>query len=235
VAEDTDVGRDVESGLWIYCASGNAQCWYIFSDNLINYYERVDVCRFLLIGDCRKKLLRTPYFFGWHYAVLILMMCALTLCTATMISVLVAYFRPKFTRIATIVMDATLFMAFLLICIGLAVFMINAEMLESKYLIGVRNVFPKQYGYSFYLACLGLTVMLFADLAAILLTTSVFFMSQDSAMAPSIDPTTNYVMNQQYRMMHEAPPVAESVGSVGERYCYSPSEASIPTRTFLSY
>ncbi|ETN72409.1 hypothetical protein NECAME_13877 [Necator americanus] len=40
VAEDTDVGRYVQSGLWIYCP-GAAQCWYIFSDNLINYYERV--------------------------------------------------------------------------------------------------------------------------------------------------------------------------------------------------
>ncbi|VDK65244.1 unnamed protein product [Cylicostephanus goldi] len=66
VAEDTDVGRYVQSGLWLYCP-GAAQCWYIFSDNLINYYERVDVCRFLLIGDCRKKLLRTPYFFGKFY------------------------------------------------------------------------------------------------------------------------------------------------------------------------
>ncbi|KAK6761669.1 hypothetical protein RB195_022667 [Necator americanus] len=40
VAEDTDVGRYVQSGLWLYCP-GAAQCWYIFSDNLINYYERV--------------------------------------------------------------------------------------------------------------------------------------------------------------------------------------------------
>ncbi|KAK5972328.1 hypothetical protein GCK32_000577 [Trichostrongylus colubriformis] len=63
VAEDTDVNRYVQSGLWLYCP-GAAQCWYIFSDDLINYYEKVDVCRFLLIGDCRKKLLRTPYFFG---------------------------------------------------------------------------------------------------------------------------------------------------------------------------
>ncbi|KIH47214.1 hypothetical protein ANCDUO_22730 [Ancylostoma duodenale] len=39
VAEDTDVGRYVQSGLWLYCP-GAAQCWYIFSDNLINYYER---------------------------------------------------------------------------------------------------------------------------------------------------------------------------------------------------
>lgn len=63
VAEDLDTGRHVQSGLWIYCQT-SMNCWYIFSDDLINYYEKVDVCRFLLIGDCRKKLLRTPYFFG---------------------------------------------------------------------------------------------------------------------------------------------------------------------------
>ncbi|MFH4979997.1 hypothetical protein AB6A40_006706 [Gnathostoma spinigerum] len=63
VAFDTDVNRYVQSGLWIYCP-GATQCWYIFSDDVVNYYEKVDVCRFLLIADCRKKLLRTPYFFG---------------------------------------------------------------------------------------------------------------------------------------------------------------------------
>lgn len=63
MATDTDVGRSIESGLWMYCP-GATNCWYIFSDDLINYYEKVDVCRFFLIGDCRKKLLRTPYFFG---------------------------------------------------------------------------------------------------------------------------------------------------------------------------
>ncbi|KAK6035241.1 hypothetical protein COOONC_27254 [Cooperia oncophora] len=40
VAEDTDVKRYVQSGLWLYCP-GAAQCWYIFSDDLINYYEKV--------------------------------------------------------------------------------------------------------------------------------------------------------------------------------------------------
>lgn len=63
VAEDTDAHRYMQSGLWMYCPGG-VPCWYIFSDNLINYYEKVDVCRFLLIGDCRKKLIKTPYFFG---------------------------------------------------------------------------------------------------------------------------------------------------------------------------
>ncbi|EYC03134.1 hypothetical protein Y032_0095g2784 [Ancylostoma ceylanicum] len=46
VAEDTDVGRYVQSGLWLYCP-GAAQCWYIFSDNLINYYERDHGAEFL--------------------------------------------------------------------------------------------------------------------------------------------------------------------------------------------
>ncbi|KAH7720128.1 Protein CLC-5 [Aphelenchoides avenae] len=237
VAEDTDVGRSVDSGLWLYCPGGAAQCWYIFSDDLINYYERVDVCRFLLIGDCRKKLLRTPYFFGWHYAVLILMLIALTLIGVALVSIAVAYFRPKLTRIATIVTDVALCFAFLLVCIGLAVFIINAEMLESKYLIGVKNVFPKYYGYSFYLACVGLTVMLFAVLAAILLSTTVFFLGADPALGPGYEQTSDFVMNQQqYRMMQEVPqPVAAaSIGSYGQ-YNYSPSESSIPTRTFLSY
>lgn len=53
----------MQSGLWMYCPGGVA-CWFIFSDNLVNYYEKVDVCRFFLIGDCRKKLIKTPYFFG---------------------------------------------------------------------------------------------------------------------------------------------------------------------------
>lgn len=63
VAEDRDAHRYVQSGLWMYCPGGGP-CWYIFNDNMINYYERVDVCRFLLIGDCRKKLIKIPYFFG---------------------------------------------------------------------------------------------------------------------------------------------------------------------------
>lgn len=37
VAEDLDAGREVQSGLWIYCQT-HMNCWYIFSDSLINYY-----------------------------------------------------------------------------------------------------------------------------------------------------------------------------------------------------
>jgi hypothetical protein len=48
------------------------------------------------------------------------------------------------------------------VSIGLVVFVTNAEMLESRYLIGVKNTFEKHYGYSFFLACLSLLVMLFA-------------------------------------------------------------------------
>uniref|UniRef100_A0A914MGM8 Candidate secreted effector n=1 Tax=Meloidogyne incognita TaxID=6306 RepID=A0A914MGM8_MELIC len=29
VAEDTDIHRNIQSGLWIYCP-GQSQCWYIF-------------------------------------------------------------------------------------------------------------------------------------------------------------------------------------------------------------
>ncbi|VDM58457.1 unnamed protein product, partial [Angiostrongylus costaricensis] len=140
VAEDTDVSRYVQSGLWLYCP-GAAQCWYIFSDNLINYYEKVDVCRFLLIGDCRKKLLRTPYFFGWHYAVLILNIVSIGLISLATIAVLLSYFKAERRRIATIAFDGLIFMAVLCLGISLMVFVINAEMLESKYLIGVKNTF----------------------------------------------------------------------------------------------
>ncbi|KAI1716345.1 clc-like domain-containing protein [Ditylenchus destructor] len=245
VAEDTDVGRSIQSGLWIYCP-GASQCWYIFSDDLINYYERVDVCRFFLIGDCRKKLLRTPYFFGWHYAVLILLLVCLLLSTAAQVSICVAYFKPKLCRIGTIVLDATLTFAFLLLCIGLTVFMINAEMLESRYLIGVKNTFEKQYGYSFYLACVGLTVMLFALMGALLISTSVFFMSPDANASRSLFPgqrshdrTNDYILqseqNRRYKMMHEAPVVTEFGVRSSPIARYSPSESSIPTRTFLSY
>ncbi|GMT32949.1 hypothetical protein PFISCL1PPCAC_24246, partial [Pristionchus fissidentatus] len=174
VAEDLDVNRYVQSGLWQYCQTG-AQCWYIFSDNLINYYERVDVCRFLLIGDCRKKLLRTPYFFGWHYAVLTLCIISMGFGTLAIISSIIGILKPMKLRITTIVYDVSLFLAWLLLSVGLAVFMINAEMLESKYLIGVKNTFEKTYGYSFYIAGLGLLILTFSMMVGVLLTSLVFF------------------------------------------------------------
>ncbi|VDO74057.1 unnamed protein product [Heligmosomoides polygyrus] len=139
VAEDTDVSRYVQSGLWLYCP-GAAQCWYIFSDNLINYYEKVDVCRFLLIGDCRKKLLRTPYFFGWHYAVLIMNVVAISLISLACAAAALSFVKKERRRVAAIYNDAFLF-SVLVLGISLMVFVINAEMLESKYLIGVKNTF----------------------------------------------------------------------------------------------
>ncbi|KAL3098064.1 hypothetical protein niasHT_027609 [Heterodera trifolii] len=184
---NTDIGRSIQSGLWIYCP-GQSQCWYIFSDDLINYYERVDVCRFFLIGDCRKKLLRTPYFFGWHYAVLIILLITMTLAVGAMAAVGIGMAKPRWVRMSTIVMDVLLAFAFLLCCVGLAVFLINAEMLESRYLIGVKNTFEKQYGYSFFLACFGMAVLLFAQMMAIFLTSTVFFMREaDAGTAEQID------------------------------------------------
>ncbi|VDM74259.1 unnamed protein product [Strongylus vulgaris] len=190
VAEDTDVGRYVQSGLWLYCP-GATQCWYIFSDNLINYYEKVDVCRFLLIGDCRKKLLRTPYFFGrisrfalskakanrmrWHYAVLVLNIVTICLISCGVVVAALRYKRPERRRIFTILFDAFICFAVLLLGISLIVFVVNAEMLESKYLIGVKNTFEKSYGYSFYLACTALLMLVFSAFGAILLAALTFF------------------------------------------------------------
>ncbi|CAI4229362.1 unnamed protein product [Auanema sp. JU1783] len=182
VAEDLDIGRYVQSGLWLYCP-GAAQCWYIFSDNLINYYEKVDVCRFFLIGDCRKKLLRTPYFFGWHYAVLILNMVTLGILSVAFVAAALAYFKKEKSRIATIVYDVFIVLSALFLTISLIVFVVNAEMLESKYLIGTKNTFEKTYGYSFYLACLALFIISFAMLSGVVLTTFTFFIQSDSERA----------------------------------------------------
>ncbi|CAB3399789.1 unnamed protein product [Caenorhabditis bovis] len=174
VADDLDADRYVQSGLWLYCP-GAAQCWYIFSDSLINYYEKVDVCRFFLIGDCRKKLLRTPYFFDWHYAVLILNIITMVFLTLATIAILVSYFKKNRARLCAIFFDVLIFAACLFLAISLIVFMVNAEMLESKYLIGVKNTYEKYYGYSFYLAGFALLLITFAILFATLITTYTFF------------------------------------------------------------
>jgi hypothetical protein len=83
-----------------------------------------------------------------------MMIIVMVLVTATLVCIGIAHFMPKYERIATIVMDCILgfackfllhnyiFYLVILLCIALAVFMINAEMLESRYLIGVNNVFP---------------------------------------------------------------------------------------------
>uniref|UniRef100_A0A8R1HX68 Uncharacterized protein n=1 Tax=Caenorhabditis japonica TaxID=281687 RepID=A0A8R1HX68_CAEJA len=180
VAEDLDAQRYVQSGLWLYCP-GQAQCWYIFSDSLINYYEKVDVCRFFLIGDCRKKLLRTPYFFGWHYAVLILNVISMIFMVLGVVSIAISYIKPQRAKIAIIVCDSVAGFASLLLGISLAVFMANAEMLESKYLIGIKNTYEKEYGYSFYLAGLAFIISIFTILFAVLVTTYAFFFVEETA------------------------------------------------------
>ncbi|EFO20259.1 RNA binding protein, variant 1 [Loa loa] len=173
VAEDTDAHRYMQSGLWMYCPGG-VPCWYIFSDNLINYYEKVDVCRFLLIGDCRKKLIKTPYFFGWHYAVLILLLFALAFSLIATGFLILGVYRSSKVRLFTIIFILFTFLSFLFSSVGLAVFVINAEMLESRFLIGVKNTFKKEYGYSFYLAGLACMFLMFGLLAGVMVMSYIF-------------------------------------------------------------
>jgi len=251
VAEDTDTQRTTDSGLWIYCPGAQA-CWYIFSDNLINYYEKVDVCRFLLVGDCRKKLLRTPYFFGWHYAVLIMELIAMCFGAAAIGAVIYLHFRRQFHRVGSVVLDVLLFLAFLVSSVALSVFVINGEMLESRYLIGVKNIFPKSYGYSFYLGCLGMAFWLFALFAAILMTTLNFFGrgSPDHSQLPGLDPDLYAMQKMQYHsqtsplrpylpssLMDQGTPFR--AGTIDSRHSTGsplpPPEYVPTTRTFLSY
>ncbi|GMR32442.1 hypothetical protein PMAYCL1PPCAC_02637, partial [Pristionchus mayeri] len=223
VAEDLDAGRYVQSGLWSYCQTG-AQCWYIFSDNLINYYEKADVCRFLLLLDCRKKLLRTPYFFGWHYAVLVLLLISMAFGTAAIVSSLLGVWKPMRLRMTTIIYDVCVFMAWLLLSIGLAVFMINAEMLESKYLIGIKNHFEKTYGYSFYLAGLGMLILTFSMMIGVLLTTFVFFTRGGNA-------AENAYLEQQ-RQKDEY--MATQRSQINSTQYYAPSKGTLPRGDLLS-
>ncbi|VDK57677.1 unnamed protein product [Gongylonema pulchrum] len=48
-------------------------------------------------------------------------------------------------------------------------------MLESRFLIGIKNTFKKEYGYSFYLAGLACMFLLFGLLAGAMVTTYLFF------------------------------------------------------------
>ncbi|KAK6033748.1 Clc-like protein, partial [Ostertagia ostertagi] len=242
VAEDTDVNRYVQSGLWLYCP-GAAQCWYIFSDDLINYYEKVDVCRFLLIGDCRKKLLRTPYFFGWHYAVFILNIIVIVLvgCAAAMI--VPPSFRKQKRRVATIIFDVLMIASgdlnvplnyvhvLLILAISLMTFVVNAEMLESKYLIGVKNTFEKNYGYSFYLTCIALLLLVFASLGGLLATTFAF---TGSNMSSKLDPRCDSQMDT--NCFHEQPMLSTDL-HLDNRYVATPEtcEFQQKTRHFYSY
>ncbi|KHN77543.1 Clc-like protein 5 [Toxocara canis] len=201
VAKDTDAGVYVQSGLWLYCP-GAAQCWYIFSDDVANYYERVDVCRFFLIGDCRKKLLRTPYFFGWHYAVLIIVIFALLFGIIASAALAVSTFKRDRARILTGVFNGFAFLSFLFLSIALAVFVINAEMLESRYLIGVKNTFRKEYGYSFYLAAFAVLLLLFGLLAGVMVTTFVFFSKDphDHSAVPGTEEDDLWQRSQLYAL-----------------------------------
>ncbi|VDN53734.1 unnamed protein product [Dracunculus medinensis] len=204
VAFDKDANRYVQSGLWIYCP-GEAACWYIFSDNLINYYEKVDVCRFFLIGDCRKKLVRTPYFFNWHYVVLIIIIIALLFSSVAVLSLFLI----------------------VLLSIALAIFMVNAEMLESRYLIGIKNTFRKEYGYSYYLAGLGLIMFLFTLLAAIVITTFAIFGSNQNI---------KWQNNRLYtRPNSKHPPRPGSIIDTSSITPLPQPEYLQSTRTFLSY
>ncbi|VDK17372.1 unnamed protein product [Anisakis simplex] len=201
VAKDLDAGVYVQSGLWLYCP-GASQCWYIFNDDSANYYERVDVCRFFLIGDCRKKLLRTPYFFGWHKAVLTLMIFALLFGSIAAIAIALSTYRRNYARLLTVTFNGFAFLSFMFLSIALAVFVINAEMLEARYLIGVKNTFRKEYGYSFYLAAFATLCLLFAQLAGVLVTTFVFFAkdSHEHSVVPGADDHEIWQRNQLYAL-----------------------------------
>ncbi|VDD91943.1 unnamed protein product [Enterobius vermicularis] len=179
VADDVDANQYVQSGLWMYCP-GSAQCWYIFNDDAVNFYEKTKVCRFFLFGDCRKKLVRTPYFFSWHKAVFIVMLFALVFGLISAIILAISLFGRKLVQTSTILFNILTFLTckvllILLVSIGLAVFVTNAEMLESKYHIGVKQTFRKEYGYSFYVAGISVLFLLFSLLGGITLVTYVFF------------------------------------------------------------
>ncbi|CAD5235110.1 unnamed protein product [Bursaphelenchus xylophilus] len=248
VAEDLDAHRDVQSGLWQYCQGGQS-CWYIFSDDLVNYYERADICRFLLIYDCRKKLLRTPYFFGWHYAVLIMMIIAVVGTAIALAIGILGHFKEHWRKVANIVVVSLLALAVLIEGIGLAVFMINGEMLESRYLIGIKNTFEKHYGYSFYLAFFGCTILMFAMFAALFAASyPLFFNEDDHDLSSSVDPA-KYVLEPNGRLVSQAeynynaarnaalgttiPAQRQSPPQYSPGY--QPSLVSGQTRTFLSY
>uniref|UniRef100_A0A1I8A205 MARVEL domain-containing protein n=1 Tax=Steinernema glaseri TaxID=37863 RepID=A0A1I8A205_9BILA len=173
--------------------------------------------------------------------------------TAALVAALLAHFKKFARRSATVVLMTSLSFGFILYVIGLSVFMINAEMLESRYLIGVSNVFEKSYGYSFFLACFGCMTILFSLLAAIYDTTTVFFAKDDEpdeAMA-----TEEFgMLGHRYAPQHYAPQDFQQLpypqGS-DKYYAGSQYEGSVTTfntapptqggefqqttRTFLSY
>ncbi|RCN42309.1 Clc-like protein [Ancylostoma caninum] len=117
----------------------------------------------------------------WHYAVLILNVVSICLMSCGIAAAAWHYKNKERSRLSTILFSAFICLAVLTLGISLMVFVINGEMLESKYLIGVKNTFEKYYGYSFYLACAALVMLVFAAFGAILLTTFMFFSNSTSS------------------------------------------------------
>ncbi|KHJ96370.1 hypothetical protein OESDEN_03666 [Oesophagostomum dentatum] len=115
-------------------------------------------------------------YLGWHYAVLILNIAAMVLITCGIAVAALQYRRQDRKRLVTILFTGFISMAAIVLGVSLMVFVINAEMLESKFLIGVRNTFQKYYGYSFYLSCFACLLLVFSAFGAILVTAFTFFL-----------------------------------------------------------
>ncbi|PAV68434.1 hypothetical protein WR25_09769 isoform B [Diploscapter pachys] len=82
---------------------------------------------------------------SWHYTVLYMNIVVMAMLGISFLAAIVAYFKPAYIRKATIVLDIFLPIAGLLLAISLGIFMANAEMLESKYLIGHKRAFEVNY------------------------------------------------------------------------------------------
>ncbi|KAK6035242.1 hypothetical protein COOONC_27253, partial [Cooperia oncophora] len=81
------------------------------------------------------------YIPGWHYAVLILNIIVIGLISSAVITAVLPSFRKKCPRAAAVVYNVLIIASVLILAISLMIFVANAEMLESKYLIGVKNTF----------------------------------------------------------------------------------------------
>ncbi|KAI6191913.1 Clc protein-like family-containing protein [Aphelenchoides bicaudatus] len=224
----------LQATTFVLTAISNAFCFFATITPSWQVAEDLDANRKVESGlwmYCQTNQACWYIFSGWHYAVLIMMISVMVLVCISLASIAAAYFMPRYRKIATIVMDSTLGFAFILLGIALAVFMINAEMLESKYLIGINNTYPKEYGYSFYLGCFGLTIMLFAILAAVICTTYTLFASTADAGPISYDPR-----GYEFDARGNVQPSYTIMKQQTTFPNYPPSEAStLQTRTFLSY
>ncbi|VDK55476.1 unnamed protein product [Anisakis simplex] len=165
---------------------------------------------------------------GWHKAVLTLMIFALLFGSIAAIAIALSTYRRNHARLLTVTFNGFAFLSckyrmlphqdpsilphvqnrseyiasFMFLSIALAVFVINAEMLEARYLIGVKNTFRKEYGYSFYLAAFATLCLLFAQLAGVLVTTFVFFAkdSHEHSVVPGADDHEIWQRNQLYAL-----------------------------------